>query len=538
MPDERLDRLYGPATTTTMQRAGPDTYPQSPHQSANDVPEHIPTGAPLNTHGLLDDCDIDLFDTQPKQSSLRTENPGAFLPLPFQSNRYVERPSVASYTAHRTTVHDSDCNVTAEGDLERRKALSRNINSHINNNNLTNDRPDLSLLDQSNRVSQSQPTQLYASISSTSTGGHSEEHTRTAITAQHHSATTKQTKSSGDPHTARNDTIKSTTSATAYPPASDLIVRTKQRRYTKLQNQQLQDTHFFINGRLMTGGDRVWPLLGSIVLLLGLGGLWLGTTGVWIWRDGLGGGGAGRGGKAAVVIFGYLLGVCFGAMMATAFRDPGELLKVINEPKPITQSVKRAGILPRNLDITYPIAQTSSGEYEPATRQIRVRNGTISAKYCETCKLYRPPRSSHCRLVLALIYTLVFSALHYSVLCSREHISFGKALGRVPEAAVSFILGVILLAPITALLGYHLRLMLINATTVEQIRASASKSFLSPTERPINHFTYGSFIKNFGYMICRPQNPSWLDASGWDTQDMRQPNPGVIRAVDQHILQS
>jgi hypothetical protein len=110
---------------------------------------------------------------------------------------------------------------------------------------------------------------------------------------------------------------------TTYPPASSSYPP-KTRKYHKLHQQLMQDTHFFLKGHLMTGGDNIWPLIGSIVLVLGLGGLWLGTTGVWIWRDGLGGGGAGKGGKAAVIIFGYLLGVCFGAMMATAFRDPGE----------------------------------------------------------------------------------------------------------------------------------------------------------------------------------------------------------------------
>lgn len=98
----------------------------------------------------------------------------------------------------------------------------------------------------------------------------------------------------------------------------------RQRRYEEFAKYPLQDTKYFCGGRLLTGGDNIFPFLASIVLLLGLGGLWLGTTGVWIWRDGLGGGGAGAGGKAAVVIFGYLLGVCFGAMMATALRDPGE----------------------------------------------------------------------------------------------------------------------------------------------------------------------------------------------------------------------
>ncbi len=58
---------------------------------------------------------------------------------------------------------------------------------------------------------------------------------------------------------------------------------------------------------------------------------------------------------------------------------------------------------------------------------------------------------------LAAIYTVVFSALHFSILCSREKISFRQALSRSPASAVSFALGVILVFPVMALLGYHLR---------------------------------------------------------------------------------
>lgn len=95
------------------------------------------------------------------------------------------------------------------------------------------------------------------------------------------------------------------------------------RKYKRLQAQPLQSTTYFLQGRLITGGDSILPLIGSFVLVLGMGGLWLGTTGVWVWRDGLGGGGAGKGGKAAVIIFAYLFGICIGSMIATAFRDPG-----------------------------------------------------------------------------------------------------------------------------------------------------------------------------------------------------------------------
>lgn len=58
---------------------------------------------------------------------------------------------------------------------------------------------------------------------------------------------------------------------------------------------------------------------------------------------------------------------------------------------------------------------------------------------------------------LAIIYLVVFSALHYSILCSREGISFKQALAMSPESAVSFAIGVVVVWPVMALLGYHLR---------------------------------------------------------------------------------
>jgi hypothetical protein len=64
---------------------------------------------------------------------------------------------------------------------------------------------------------------------------------------------------------------------------------------------------------------------------------------------------------------------------------------------------------------------------------------------------------------------VVFSALHYSILCSRDKINFRTALARVPEAAVSFLLGLILLGPIVALLGYHLRVSQISTFRYDNV---------------------------------------------------------------------
>ncbi len=108
--------------------------------------------------------------------------------------------------------------------------------------------------------------------------------------------------------------------------AASTAAAPRQRNYHRLRQQPLQDTHYLLGGRLVTGGDSPLPFLLSVVLVLGLGGLWLGATGVWMWREGLGGSAqrGAAGGKATVVVFAYLLGIVVSSMLATALRDPGE----------------------------------------------------------------------------------------------------------------------------------------------------------------------------------------------------------------------
>ncbi|WVQ67615.1 uncharacterized protein L199_005818 [Kwoniella botswanensis] len=310
------------------------------------------------------------------------------------------------------------------------------------------------------------------------------------------------------------------------------------RKYESFENPL---TTFFWNGKLMTGGDNWWSILMITVFLLGLSGVWLGTTGAWLWVNGREYGLVRGGGVAITIIFVYLFGITTSSLIASAFRDPG--------------------IIPRKLDIDPPMSRNDD-YWEAWPRDIDVNGTKVTVKYCETCQSYRPPRSSHCRLcgncvdgidhhcsylhscvgkrnyfsflvllisaTIADIYIIVFSALHFSLLCHHDHISFSKALSESPGAAVSFLLGVILILPIMFLLWYHLRLLLYNITTVEQIRANTSNNLFVSSKRPDNPFGSNSLFDNIILAsIGRPQFPSWIDANGIEEVDKREVNPAL-----------
>lgn len=54
---------------------------------------------------------------------------------------------------------------------------------------------------------------------------------------------------------------------------------------------------------MMTGGDNPVSVITTLVIILGLSGVWVGTTGVWLWQYGTEYGLAKGGGIAVVIIF-------------------------------------------------------------------------------------------------------------------------------------------------------------------------------------------------------------------------------------------
>lgn len=305
--------------------------------------------------------------------------------------------------------------------------------------------------------------------------------------------------------------------------------------HAPMRNYQLHPSRnrFFLSGRLLTGGDSPWAFIGTLVVLFTIAGVWFGTTCVWWWHNE----------SPAVAIVGAYVGlITVSSMFATAMRDPG--------------------ILPRDLDPDPPYRTTSpsdGGLRVPLPRDLRVRADAVRVKYCPTCKTYRPPRASHCRVcdncvdrldhhcqwvnncigrrnyttfitllvssTVMLILVICTSALHLSLL-SKEGVNFKHALRLGAGSAVGFCLSILAMWPVGALLTYHIRLLLLNITTLEQIRNQAHK-LVEPGSVPVNPFSHGGWRKNVLAVLCQPPSPSWLDGPTLAAQDEREVNPGT-----------
>ncbi|CBQ69800.1 conserved hypothetical protein [Sporisorium reilianum SRZ2] len=267
------------------------------------------------------------------------------------------------------------------------------------------------------------------------------------------------------------------------------------------------DNRFLLGGLLMTSGDNPLPFILSYLLLLVLGGLFYGFEAAWLSTNIS---------PAVIAVFTYVWLLAVVNMGVTAFRDPG--------------------VIPRNLDPDPPcvlgdtpfepgrhaLADPEDPMAIPVQRVLRIRAQVVKVKWCETCGTYRPPRSSHCRVcdncvenidhhctylntcigrrnyvsfmvflvasIGAALYVVAFTAVRLVLLTkpatyryprggSAPGLTFRGALKQSPVSAVLFILCIATAAPLLVLFTYHVRLVLLNRSTVEQIRINTAREY-------------------------------------------------------------
>ncbi|XP_054647272.1 palmitoyltransferase ZDHHC9 isoform X1 [Dunckerocampus dactyliophorus] len=234
----------------------------------------------------------------------------------------------------------------------------------------------------------------------------------------------------------------------------------------------------------------------------------------------------------AVVLFLFVMAM----LLRTSFSDPGVLPRALPEEATFIE-----------MEIEAANGNVPSGQRPPPRiRNVQINNQIVKLKYCYTCKIFRPPRASHCSicdncvdrfdhhcpwvgncvgkrnyryfylftlsLSLLTIYIFTFDIVH--VVMRSVDDGFLNTLKETPGTVLEVLVCFFTLWSVVGLTGFHTYLISLNQTTNEDIKGSWSGK-----NRVQNPYSHKNIIKNCCEVLCGPTYPSVLDRRGLMQED-------------------
>ncbi|XP_042631965.1 palmitoyltransferase ZDHHC18-B isoform X1 [Cyprinus carpio] len=227
------------------------------------------------------------------------------------------------------------------------------------------------------------------------------------------------------------------------------------------------------------------------------------------------------------------------SLLQTSFTDPGILPRATPE---------EAADIEKQID--NPTGSSSSYRPPPRTKEVVINQQVVKLKYCFTCKIFRPPRTSHCSLCdncverfdhhcpwvgncvgkrnYRFFYTFIVSLSFLTAFifgCVTTHLALRSqggnglvfALQASPASALELVVCFFSVWSILGLSGFHTYLVATNLTTNEDIKGSWSGK--SGNEDVGNPYSYNSITKNCCSVLCGPMPPSLIDRRGFVPSD-------------------
>ncbi|CAO2622382.1 Palmitoyltransferase ZDHHC9 [Lemmus lemmus] len=206
------------------------------------------------------------------------------------------------------------------------------------------------------------------------------------------------------------------------------------------------------------------------------------------------------------------------------------------------------GVIPRALPDEAAFIEMEIGEScnqgqrpPPRIKNFQINNQIVKLKYCYTCKIFRPPRASHCSicdncverfdhhcpwvgncvgkrnyryfylfilsLSLLTIYVFAFNIVYVALKSLK--IGFLETLKETPLTVLEVLICFFTLWSVVGLTGFHTFLVALNQTTNEDIKGSWTGK-----NRVQNPYSHGNIVKNCCEVLCGPLPPSVLDRRG------------------------
>ncbi|XP_013398674.1 palmitoyltransferase ZDHHC9 isoform X2 [Lingula anatina] len=237
---------------------------------------------------------------------------------------------------------------------------------------------------------------------------------------------------------------------------------------------------------------------------------------------------------AAGLLFIFVLSTLF----RTSFSDPG----VIPRSTP-----DEAADLERQIEV--PSSCQPNYRPPPRVREVIIKGQMVKLKFCYTCKIFRPPRASHCSVCdncverfdhhcpwvgncvgkrnyryfylfimsLSVLCLFIFAVVvTHLVLRTQQTGQFLIALRDSPVSIVEALICFFSIWSLIGLGGYHTYLTATGQSTNEDIKGSFSSK---RAQDNFNPFSQGSCIGNCCEIICGPEYPSLLDRRGFVVPD-------------------
>ncbi|XP_017263941.1 palmitoyltransferase ZDHHC9 [Kryptolebias marmoratus] len=234
----------------------------------------------------------------------------------------------------------------------------------------------------------------------------------------------------------------------------------------------------------------------------------------------------------AVILFLFVIAF----LLRTSFSDPGVLPRALPEEANFIE-----------MEIEAANGNVPAGQRPPPRiRNVQINNQIVKLKYCYTCKIFRPPRASHCSicdncvdrfdhhcpwvgncvgkrnyryfylftltLSLLTIYIFAFNIVH--VVMRSVDQGFLNTLKETPGTVLEVLVCFFTLWSVVGLTGFHTYLISLNQTTNEDIKGSWSGK-----NRIQNPYSHKNIIKNCCEVLCGPTYPSVLDRRGLMQED-------------------
>jgi len=296
---------------------------------------------------------------------------------------------------------------------------------------------------------------------------------------------------------------------------------------------------FYCNGRIIMSNSNCVFML-TVLLIIGTTGLFFAFDCPYLTRELS---------IAIPIVGGWLFIFVMATLFRTAFSDPGIIPRAsVDEAAYIEKSIAPATVEP--------------GVYRPPTRQldVEIKGQMIKLKYCFTCKIFRPPRASHCSMCdncverfdhhcpwvgncvgkrnyryfylflvsLSLLCLYIFACdVAHIVLLSNEKGGFLDALKENPTSALISVICFFSVWSVVGLAGFHTYLVSSNLTTNEDIKGTWAAKRGEKCENP---YSNGSMLANCFQIVCGPAYPSLIRRREFVTPSLPENKYGAVRS--------